>query len=87
MYRKINGVLEKISDEEISGIAKQQSEYEKTDEYKQGRMLELKQQLSDTDYIPCKIAEGSATKEEYAEMIAKRVLWREEINKLEAEIK
>lgn len=44
---------------------------------------ELKQKLSDTDYIACKIAEGSATAEEYAEMIAQRKAWREEINKLE----
>ena len=44
---------------------------------------ELKQKLSDTDYIACKIAEGSATAEEYAEMIQQRQAWREEINKLE----
>ena len=44
---------------------------------------ELKQKLSDTDYIACKIAEGSATVEEYADMIEQRQVWREEINKLE----
>lgn len=44
---------------------------------------ELKQKLSDTDYIACKIAEGSATIEEYADMIQQRQAWREEINKLE----
>lgn len=44
---------------------------------------ELKQKLSDTDYIACKIAEGSATVEEYAYMIEQRQAWREEINKLE----
>ena len=44
---------------------------------------ELKQKLSDTDYIACKIAEGVATVEEYADMIQQRQAWREEINKLE----
>lgn len=47
----------------------------------------LKQQLADTDYIACKIAEGSATAEEYADIIAQRQKWREEINALENEIK
>ena len=47
---------------------------------------ELKQKLSDTDYIACKIAEGVATTEEYADVIAQRQAWREEINKLEGGI-
>lgn len=47
------------------------------------RIDELKQKLSDTDYIACKIAEGSATVEEYAEQIKQRRLWREQINELE----
>ena len=46
-------------------------------------ICELKQKLSDTDYIACKIAEGSATVEEYSEIIRERQMWREEINKLE----
>jgi hypothetical protein len=44
---------------------------------------ELKQKLSDTDYIACKIAEGAATVEEYAEELQQRQEWREEINRLE----
>ena len=47
------------------------------------RIAELKQQLSDTDYAVIKIAEGAATLEEYAEMIAQRSQWRKEINDLE----
>ena len=47
----------------------------------------LKQQLAETDYIACKIAEGSATTEEYADIIADRQRWREEINSLESELK
>ena len=47
------------------------------------KIEELKQKLADTDYIACKIAEGSATVEEYSEIIRERQMWREEINKLE----
>jgi hypothetical protein len=39
------------------------------EEIKQARINELKQMLFDTDYVVIKIAEGSATKEEYAAMI------------------
>ena len=46
----------------------------------------LKQQLTDTDYVACKIAEGSATIEDYAELIAQRQEWRKEINRLESEV-
>ena len=52
---------------------------------KEMQIAELKQKLTDTDYVACKIAEGVATKEEYAEIIAQRQAWREEINKLESE--
>lgn len=48
------------------------------------RIDELKQKLAETDYIACKIAEGSATVEEYAEQIKQRQLWRKQINELEA---
>jgi hypothetical protein len=48
---------------------------------------QLKQKLADTDYIACKIAEGSATAEEYADIIADRQKWREEINAYESELK
>lgn len=47
------------------------------------RIAQLKQQLSDTDYAVIKIAEGAATPEEYAEVIAQRQAWRAEINQLE----
>ena len=49
---------------------------------KEIQIEELKQKLSDTDYIACKIAEGVATAEEYADVIAQRQAWREEINRL-----
>lgn len=84
MYKIINGVLEKIPDEEIKNLAEQQAEYEKTEEYKQFKISELKQKLTETDYIACKISEGSATREEYSDIIFQRKMWREEINKMEA---
>jgi len=60
--------------------------YEPTEEeIKQNRISELKKNLFDTDYIAAKIAEGSASKEEYAEKIAQRQAWRTEINDLESE--
>lgn len=43
----------------------------------------LKAQLAETDYVAAKIAEGVATKEEYAEVLANRQLWRARINELE----
>lgn len=47
----------------------------------------LQQRLAETDYVACKIAEGSAMVEEYADIIADRQKWREEINSLESELK
>ena len=44
---------------------------------------ELKIKLAQTDYIAAKIAEGSATVEEYSEEIRKRREWRARINELE----
>ena len=49
----------------------------------ESKIAELKQKLTDTDYIACKIAEGAATREEYADMIAQRQAWRDEINELQ----
>lgn len=44
---------------------------------------ELKAALAATDYIAAKIAEGAATRKEYAEQIAQRAGWRARINELE----
>ena len=51
------------------------------------RIIELKQKLEDTDYKAIKYAEGELSREEYAETKAQRRAWREEINKLEEELK
>ena len=45
---------------------------------------ELKAKLTETDYIAAKIAEGAATREEYAEELAERAAWRARINELES---
>ena len=46
------------------------------------RIADLKHTLAATDYVVLKIAEGAATAEEYAEVIALRRDCREEINRL-----
>lgn len=46
-------------------------------------IAELKAKLAATDYIAAKIAEGAATREEYAEELVERASWRSRINKLE----
>ena len=51
------------------------------------RIIELKQKLQETDYKAIKYAEGELSVEEYAETKAQRRAWREEINKLEEELK
>ena len=47
-------------------------------------IAELKAKLTATDYIAAKIAEGAATREEYAEELAERAAWRARINELES---
>lgn len=52
---------------------------------RQARISELHRLLESTDYAVIKIAEGAASREEYADTIAQRQSWREEINALEKE--
>ena len=49
-------------------------------------ILDREGKLSSTDYIAAKIAEGKATKTEYADKIAERQQWRNDINAANAEI-
>ena len=49
-------------------------------------ILDREAKLTATDYIAAKIAEGKATKTEYAAKIAERQLWRDDINAAQAEI-
>ena len=49
-------------------------------------ILDHEAKLTATDYIAAKIAEGKATKTEYAAKIAERQQWRDDINAAQAEI-
>ena len=49
-------------------------------------ILDREGKLSSTDYIAAKIAEGKATKTEYADKIAERQQWRDDINAAKDEI-
>lgn len=62
------------------------AEYDAFDREKECAILDLKKKLADTDYIACKIAEGAATLEEYAEIRAQREAWRAQINELMGEV-
>ena len=46
--------------------------------------IAMAQEIAVTDYIAAKIAEGAATREEYAEELAERAAWRARINELES---
>ena len=52
----------------------------------QSIILDREGKLSSTDYIAAKIAEGKATKTEYADKIAQRQQWRDDINAANVEI-
>jgi len=58
------------------------TEEEKTAEDNGRKIIALKRQLAETDYVAAKIAEGSATKADYADIIAQRQAWRKEISDL-----
>lgn len=49
-------------------------------------ILDREGHLTATDYIAAKIAEGKATRAEYATQIAERQQWRDDINAAQAEI-
>ena len=76
----------KRTDKDITKERKEREDAAATAE-KAARIAELKHLLSDSDYAVIKIAEGAATKEEYAELIAQRERWREEIRDLEVSVK
>ena len=52
----------------------------------QSIILDREGKLSSTDYIAAKLAEGKATQEEYADKIAQRQTWRDDINAANVEI-
>lgn len=77
-------VLEKEAWDEYEDILRfvEYSENEKVNQ----RIIKLKAELIETDYVVIKIAEGVATKEEYVEVLERRAAARSEINMLETKI-
>ena len=78
-----NGKYVDLTESEINAVSRFEEIFKKSDEYNRMQIDELKKNLADTDYIACKIAEGSATVSEYEELIAQRQAWRKQINELE----
>lgn len=89
-YSKEGRLLYKIQTKDIIGdensVRLGEQEYEDLNVEIEQMIFDLKKNLADTDYIACKIAEGAATAEEYAEMLAQRSSWRARINELQASI-
>lgn len=69
------------TDEELA-----EKEKEKETQSINQQIATLKSNLQETDYVATKIAEGVATKEEYADVLAQRAAWRTEINELETQL-
>ena len=63
-----------------------QSEINEAINAQESIILDREARLTSTDYIAAKIAEGKATKAEYADKIAQRQQWRDDINAANAEI-
>ena len=63
-----------------------QAEINEAINIQESTILDREARLTTTDYIAAKIAEGKATKAEYAEKIAERQQWRDDINAANAEI-
>lgn len=63
-----------------------QAEIIETINAQQSIILDREARLTATDYIAAKIAEGKATKAEYAPQIADRQQWRDDINAAQDEI-
>ena len=63
-----------------------QSEINEAINAQESIILDREARLTSTDYIAAKIAEGKATKSEYAAKIAERQQWRDDINAAKEEI-
>ena len=49
-------------------------------------ILDREDKLKEHDYVSAKIADGRATAEEYAEVIAQKNIWAKEVNDAQEEI-
>jgi hypothetical protein len=79
-FEAANGIARLVNGKIVLG--KTAAEEQAADDARQ--IIILKRKLAETDYIAAKIAEGSATVEEYADKIAQRQAWRQEIETLSA---
>lgn len=77
MKKYVNGEYIEMTPEEIAELEAMAAQTNPELE-----INELKQKLADTDYAVIKIAEGSATVDEYADFITQRREWRKRINEL-----
>lgn len=84
-YRIIRGTPEEGLYWSVEAIPEKSANEKALDE-KNAQIAQLKSQLQQTDYVAAKLAEGVATKDEYAEVLANRAAWRTQINELEAEV-
>jgi len=82
-FEAANGLMRLINGELFLGKTDAEKAAEKKEAEDTARVSFLKVQLAATDYIAAKIAEGAATREQYAAKIAERQQWRDEINTLE----
>lgn len=80
MRKWLNGEIVEITEEEIAEMSTHNTFEILAD------IDILKQNLVDTDYVIIKIAEGVATKEDYADIIAQRQVWRTRINELQEQM-
>ena len=75
----INGVTREMTAEELA----EREAFEQSAEFKQMQIMQLKNQLAETDYKAIKFAEGWISAEEYAPVKAERQMLRDKINELE----
>lgn len=67
-----------IEEDVVVSLSNEQINYSK--------LLELKQKLAEWDYKGQKYLDGEYTEEEWAEIVAQRKEWRQEIRELEKEL-
>jgi hypothetical protein len=79
-FEAADGIVRLVDGEIILGKTEVEIEAKENER----KIIVLKRQLADTDYIAAKIAEGSATIAEYVDKIAQRQAWRQEIDALSA---
>jgi hypothetical protein len=77
------GLARIIGNEIFIGKTEEEKAAEKAETDRAAAQAGLKKKLTETDYIACKIAEGSSSKAEYAAIITQRQEWRGRIEELE----